>query len=89
MPTSTSSVLDFLRELIEGGFIGQAVIGTAIWGVIVYLIVVRAQVDNRLYDAGFIVIGYLFHMAQTAAASRAKAIVARLQQDCPENDMVG
>lgn len=63
-------MLDFLKELIEGGFIGQALIGMLIWGLIGFLIVQKAAVDERLYDAGFIVIGYLFHVGQVAASIR-------------------
>jgi hypothetical protein len=76
------NVISLLKELIEGGFIGQAVIGTLVWGLITFLIVQRASVDNRLYDAGFIVIGYLFHMAQTAAATRAARAANKVADDC-------
>lgn len=77
-------MIDVLRELIEGGFIGQAIIGSLIWGLIAFLIVMKASVDNRLYDAGFIVIGYLFHMAQTAATTHAKAKALKASRDCAD-----
>lgn len=78
-------LLSFLQSLIEGGFIGQAIIGTLVWGLITYLIVQQAPVDNRLYDAGFIVIGYLFHMAQTAATTHQAVKATRRIADCPES----
>lgn len=77
-------VIDLLKDLIEGGFIGQAIIGTLVWGLITYLIVQRAAVDNRLYDAGFIVIGYLFHMTQTAVATRLRSVTKRKNDECIE-----
>lgn len=76
------NVISFLKELIEGGFIGQAVIGSLIWGLIAFLIVSKASVDNRLYDAGFIVIGYLFHVAQTAVATRAAVKARKYAEQC-------
>lgn len=75
-------ILEFVKSLIAGGFIGQAVIGTLVWGLIAYLIVQKAPVDNRLYDAGFIVIGYLFHMAQTAVQTRAAHLANVVADDC-------
>lgn len=82
----TTNWLDLLKELIEGGFIGQALIGTLVWGIIAYLLLTNAAIDQRLYDAGFVVIGYLFHMAQTAANSRSNAHVNRLLDDCNERE---
>lgn len=76
-----TQLLAFLKELIEGGFLGQAVVGTFVWVLIGYLIVTKTPIENRLWDAGLIIIGYLFHMAQTAVASKAKATVAKLE-DC-------
>lgn len=59
-----------IAELIEGGFIGQAIIGALIWGGIIVLLVTHNPVDDRLYDAGYVVLGYFFHVAQTAVISR-------------------
>lgn len=74
------SWLDILKDLIQGGFIGQAIIGTLVWGLITFLIVQKTPVDNRLYDAGFIVLGYLFHMAQVAAQTHAVQRVKKSQE---------
>ena len=75
-------MLDILKELIEGGFIGQIVIGTLVWGLITLLIVNQTPVDARLYDAGFIVLGYLFHVGQVAALTRSKVKSDRIAKDC-------
>ena len=44
-----------LTELIEGGFVGQAIIATLVWGGIVIALVRGNPVDDRLYDAGYVV----------------------------------
>lgn len=78
------SLLDFLRSLITGGFLGQAVIGTLVWGLIAFLILQKTPVDNRLYDAGFIVLGYLFHVAQVAVTTRKAVKAERYARECEE-----
>ena len=67
-----------LTELIEGGFVGQAIIATLVWGGIVIALVRGNPVDDRLYDAGYVVLGYFFHMATVAVSTRNAAEVRRV-----------
>lgn len=62
-------ILDFLKSIIEGGFVGQAVIATIVWAVIGTLLVRQQPIDDRVFDAGFIILGYFFHVAQMAAST--------------------
>lgn len=77
MTDSTTGILALIKDLIEGGFIGQAVLGTLVWGAIAYLSITHTQVDDRLWSAGLVILGYFFHMVQAASASKAKAECAK------------
>lgn len=49
-----------LKGLIEGGYIGQAIIASIIWGVIGYLYVTSKPVPETLLIAGSTVLGWYF-----------------------------
>ena len=73
----SETLLEFLKSIIEGGFLGQAIIATLVWGAVVALLLQRAQVDDRLYDAAFIILGYCFHVAQAAVLSKSRSNIQR------------
>lgn len=75
-------MIDVLKELIEGGFIGQAIIASLVWGAIVVLLVMKNPVDDRLYDAGYIILGFFFHVAVTAAQTRRIVHARRVVEEC-------
>lgn len=66
-----SALADILKELIEGGFIGQAFLGSLVWGVIAFLLLTQKPVPDKLFDAGLIILGAFFNSVQ-AAATRAR-----------------
>ena len=62
--------LDWLRELIEGGFLGQAVIATAVVFTSCYLVINGREVPEWFTVLVGAVIAYYFHQQQQARAYR-------------------
>lgn len=79
-----SAILAFLQSIIEGGFVGQAIIATIIWGTISLLLLRQTPVDDRLYDGAFIVLGYFFHVAQVAATTHSAVQASKRKDECVE-----
>lgn len=62
-----------IRELVEGGYVGQLVLLTLIWGGIIILAVQGRDVPTWLIVSGSTVLGWFFRSsAQTIANTRVK-----------------
>ena len=83
-----TDILKFLEDIITGGFLGQAILATIIWGAIAVLLTHQVAIDDRVYDAGFIILGYFFHVV-TAARASAKITTARRRADNCEEALNG
>lgn len=82
------AILDFLKSMIEGGFLGQAILATIVWGAIAALLLMHSPVDDRVYDAGFIILGYFFHVAQAASSAHHLSSARLRAEDC-EDELQG
>ena len=58
-------------ELVEGGYIGQAILGTLIGGAILWQVVHSQPIDQFLQSALAVLLGFYFHMGLTAAVRTA------------------
>lgn len=66
-------MVKFLTDLIEGGFVGQAVIATMVTGVIVYAVIADKTVPQFIVAAWGMIVGWYFRsQAQMIADRRAK-----------------
>lgn len=59
---------NILIELVEGGFIGQAILATLIGGAILWQVIHNQPLDDFLKQSLAILLGYYFHMGVTAAS---------------------
>lgn len=70
-------MVNMLKDLIEGGFLGQAILATLVWGGIVITLIRNNPVDDRLFDAGYVILGYFFHVATAVQTTRTIARTRR------------
>lgn len=66
-----------IKSLIEGGYIGQAIIASIIWGVIGYLYISGKAVPDSLLIAGSTVLGWYFRSEAQRQADKVTARIAR------------
>lgn len=70
-------MLKSIKALIEGGYIGQAIIASIIWGVIGYLYVSGKPVPDSLLIAGSTVLGWYFRSEAQRQSDKVRAIIGR------------
>lgn len=66
-----------LKALIEGGYIGQAIIASIIWGVVGYLYIEGRPVPDALLIAGSTVLGWYFRSEAQRQSDKVKTFTAR------------
>ena len=66
-------MLELLRELIEGGFIGQAIIATIVTIIVAYLAITGKAVPEFLAASWGLIVGWFFRSQAQAVADRKAA----------------
>lgn len=66
-----------VKSLIEGGYIGQAIIASVVWGVIGYLYATGKPVPDSLLIAGSTILGWYFRSEAQRQADKMREILAR------------
>lgn len=74
---SMNATLKLLKSLIEGGYIGQAIIASIIWGVIGVLYLQGRVVPDTLLIAGSTVLGWYFRSEAQRQADKVAALIGR------------